>query len=63
MTLASLILDGNLPSEIDRLAKFEITSEQTEEQDSSNEVGMTSIGEGIGDDSVRRLITSKGVRM
>ena len=63
MTWASLNLDGNLPSEIDRLSKFEIIFEKTEKQDFSSEVGMKSSGEDLDDDLLMRLNTSGGVLM
>ena len=56
-------LDGNLPTEIDRLSKFEIILEKTEEQDLSSDVGMKSSEEDLDDELVMRLNTSGGVMM
>ena len=53
----------NLPSEINRFAKFEIIYEKSEEQDLSSEVGMKSIGEDLHDDLVMWLNTSGVVSM
>ena len=41
-TSASLNLDGKVPSEKERLARVEIRSEKTEEQDFISEVGIKS---------------------
>ena len=60
MTWANLNIDRKVPSEIDRLAKFEIMLKKTEELDLSSEVGMKSIGEELDDDLVMRLSTAAG---
>ena len=61
VTCANLNLIGNEPGDTDRLARFEIISENTVEQDLIRDVGMKSIEDDLLQDLFMGLRTSAGV--
>ena len=61
VTCANLNLSGKEPWDIDRLARLEIISENTMEQDLIRDVGMKSIEDDFLDDLLISLRTSAGV--
>jgi hypothetical protein len=56
--MACLKEEGKQPCWNDKLAKVQIMSEKTSEQDLSNEVGMKSICDDLGGSDCKRLNTS-----
>ena len=61
MTCANLNLSGKEPCDIDKLARLEIVSENTVEQDLIRDVGMKSIQDDLLEDLLMSLRTSAGV--
>ena len=61
MTCANLNLSEKEPRDIDRLARFEIISENIVKQDLIRDVGMKSIEDDLLEDLLMSLRTSAGV--